>query len=154
MIFREALVTDIPQLFEVRYSVRENVLSDPGLVTGQAVRDYLTRDGKGWVVEEAGLVAGFGIVGLAQKSVWALFVRPEYESRGLGSRLLQIMLDWYFGQTRETVWLSTGAGTRAEEFYRRAGWQETGRLPKGEIRFEMTYHQWQHRPGQPAGSSL
>ncbi len=36
------------------------------------------------------------------------------------------MLDWYFGQTPETLWLSTSPGTRAERFYRTAGWQEAG----------------------------
>ena len=33
-IFREALIADIPQITIVRNSVKENMLSDPGLVTG------------------------------------------------------------------------------------------------------------------------
>jgi hypothetical protein len=55
------------------------------------------------------------------------------------------MLDWYFSKTEKTVWLSTAPGTRAEGFYRTAGWKETGLHGKNEIRFEMTYQDWLHR---------
>ena len=54
------------------------------------------------------------------------------------------MMDWYFSKTEATVWLSTAAGTRAEKFYRKAGWTETGTHGKGEIKFEMTVEAW-HR---------
>jgi hypothetical protein len=54
------------------------------------------------------------------------------------------MMDWYFDQTGETCWLSTSPGTRAEGFYRRAGWEETGTYGKGEIKFEMTAVRWHH----------
>jgi hypothetical protein len=52
------------------------------------------------------------------------------------------MLDWYFNQKKETVWLGTGPDTRAETFYRKAGWKERGKRPNGEIKFEMTYADW------------
>jgi len=48
------------------------------------------------------------------------------------------MMNWYFNQTTETVWLSTSPGTRAETFYRQQGWNETGVYGKVEIKFEMT----------------
>jgi hypothetical protein len=40
------------------------------------------------------------------------------------------------------VWLSTSPGTRAEEFYRKAGWRENGIYGKREIKFEMTKQEW------------
>ena len=52
------------------------------------------------------------------------------------------MLNWFFEQTKNTVWLGTSPGTRAENFYRRAGWVEVGTHGKGEIKFEMTYSNW------------
>jgi len=52
------------------------------------------------------------------------------------------MLNWYFGQTNQPVWLGTAPNTRAEKFYRRAGWIETGTHGKGEIKFEMTCVRW------------
>lgn len=52
------------------------------------------------------------------------------------------MLNWYFSQTQKKVWLSTAPNTRAEVFYRKAGWKETGKYGKGEIKFEMKYDEW------------
>lgn len=138
MLFREARLTDIPQLTRVRLSVQENRLSDPGRVTTHDYTDYLTQRGKGWVCEVAGEVVGFGIADLQGHSIWALFVQPAFAGQGIGKQLHDRLLDWYFAQTTEPIWLSTAPGTRAEEFYRRQGWQETGRMTSGEIRFEMT----------------
>jgi hypothetical protein len=52
------------------------------------------------------------------------------------------MLDWYFNQTTKNVWLGTSPKTRAETFYRKAGWIEIGTHGKNEIKFEMTYNNW------------
>ena len=52
------------------------------------------------------------------------------------------MLDWYFDQTKENVWLGTAPDTRAAAFYRMLGWKEVGTHGKGEIKFEMTYNYW------------
>ena len=52
-----------------------------------------------------------------------------------------MMLDWYFTQTKEIVWLGTAPHTRAESFYRKCGWKETGTHGK-EIKFEMCYEDW------------
>jgi GNAT superfamily N-acetyltransferase len=142
MLFREATLADIPALFEVRYAVTENVLRNRALVTAENTADYLTRRGKGWLCEVAGQVVGFAIADLEDHSIWALFVRPEFVGSGIGKQLHHLMLTWYFAQTSETVWLSTAPGTRAEEFYRRHSWQETGRTSSGEVRFEMTVGEW------------
>lgn len=142
MIIRTAQPEDIPQIQRVRNSVKENTLSDPGLVTDKDCADYLFVRGKGWVCEKDGRVIGFSIADLQDHNIWALFLLPEYEGIGIGRQLHDTMLDWYFTQTNATVWLSTAPGTRAERFYRKAGWTETGIHGKGEIRFEMRADQW------------
>ena len=142
MLFREAQLTDIPQLTVVRLSVQENRLSNPGLVTEQDYISYLAQRGKGWVCEVEGAIVGFGIADLLGHSIWALFVQPEFAGLGVGKQLHELMLDWYFAQSSEPIWLSTSPGTRAEEFYRRQGWQDTGLTKSGEIRFEMTVGEW------------
>jgi GNAT superfamily N-acetyltransferase len=145
MYFREAQVTDIPQLSNVRLSVQENRLSNPALVTVQDYQNYLTERGKGWVCEVDGIIVGFGIADILSHSIWALFVQPEFAGKGIGKELHELMLAWYFAQTSETVWLSTAPGTRAEQFYRRQGWQDTGRTKSGEVRFEMTAGEWRRQ---------
>lgn len=141
MIFRTATIADIPQIQIVRHTVKENMLSDPALVTDQDCASYLTERGKGWVCEIDGRIVGFAIADLQDHNIWALFLRPEYEGQGIGRALHQLMLDWYFGQTKEAVWLSTTPGTRAERFYRKAGWTDAGMYGK-EVKFEMTSAGW------------
>ena len=145
-MIRQALVSDISQIQQVRNSVKENMLSDPALVPDADVEDYILRRGRGWVWETEGKITGFSIVSVSDRNVWALFVEPGHEKKGIGRALHDCMMAWYFIQTNETIWLSTSPGTRAEGFYRRAGWQEAGLYGKGEVRFEMSFSQWQNRP--------
>jgi len=142
MIFREAGVGDIKNIQIVRNSVKENVLSDPSLVTDKDCENYLTIRGKGWVCDIDNAVIGFAIADLEENNIWALFLQPGYEGKGIGKKLHDIMLDWYFSKTKEKVWLGTAPDTRAEMFYRKCGWKEAGKHGKGEIKFEMTYDDW------------
>jgi GNAT superfamily N-acetyltransferase len=142
MIFREAGIPDIPQIQFVRHSVKENVLSDPGLVTDNDCADYLENRGKGWVCESNHEILGFAIADLKDSNIWALFVQPAFERQGIGKKLHDIMLDWFFSQTKSTCWLGTAPHTRAALFYKKSGWSETGKHGKGEIRFEMTHEEW------------
>lgn len=142
MIIREANTNDIGQIQIVRNSVHENMLSNPALVTDKEVEDYILNRGKGWVSVEGFLITGFAIVSVADNNVWALFVDPDFEAKGNGRKLHDMMMHWYFNQTDKTIWLSTSPGTRAEAFYRKAGWKATGIYGKGEIKFEMTHNNW------------
>ena len=142
MIFREATSADIDQMQVVRHSVKENVLSNPALVTDADVEDYITNRGKGWVCEVDGAVVGFAVADLQEHNIWALFVHPTHEKQGIGKTLHDLMLDWYFAHTTEAVWLGTSRGTRAEAFYRMKGWEEVGTHGKDEIKFRLTFQKW------------
>ena len=142
MNFREATVNDIPQIQVVRNLVKENVLSNPALVTDADCEEFLTRRGKGWVCEIDNEIAGFAIADLKEDNIWALFILPQHEGKGIGKKLHQLMLDWYFQQNKKSVWLGTSPNTRAEKFYTQAGWKAVGRRPNGEIRFELTVQEW------------
>lgn len=137
MIFREALISDIVGMHKVRVAVKENALSDPNLITPADYEEFITQRGKGWVCELDGTITGFAIVDLKENNVWALFVHPDHEQKGIGKQLHQLMLLWYFAQGKETIWLGTAPNTRAEFFYRKQGWKENGTHGKGEIKFEM-----------------
>jgi GNAT superfamily N-acetyltransferase len=112
------------------------------LVTKKSCEDYITRRGKGWVCEIENRIVGFSIVDLLDQNVWALFVHPEKEGIGIGRKLHDMMLDWYFTKTEQTIWLTTDINTRAEKFYRKAGWSEVERIGKSELKFQMTENQW------------
>lgn len=142
MTYREATKNDIPQIQIVRNSVKENQLSNPALVTDKDCEEFITIRGKGWVCEADNIIVGFSIADLQENNIWALFVHPDYEGKGIGRKLHALMLDWYFGQTQKTVWLGTAPGTRAEEFYKRKGWKVVGTHGKGETKFEMSFKNW------------
>jgi len=142
MNFREARIEDIPQIQIVRNSVKENMLSNPAMVTDKDCDDFITRRGKGWVCEIENRVVGFAIADLQENNIWALFIQPGFEGKGIGKKLHDDMLDWYFSQTKSTVWLGTSPNTRAELFYKKAGWKQTGIRANGEIKFEMTADTW------------
>lgn len=143
MNFREATIDDIPQIQIVRNSVKENMLSNPNLVTDEDCKTYLTERGKGWVCEIKNQIVGFAVVDKVENNIWALFVAPRYADQGIGKQLHNMMLNWYFQQTKTPVWLGTAPNTRAEKFYKLSGWKEIGTHGK-EIKFEMTFDQWQN----------
>ncbi len=143
MIYREAKIEDIKNIQFVRNAVKENTLSNPNLVTDKDCQEFLIDRGKGWVCEVDNNIVGFAIADLKDNNIWALFLLPEFEKQGIGQQLHNIMLDWYFAQTKKKVWLGTAFNTRAEKFYRKAGWVEVGMNGDEEIKFEMTYDFWQ-----------
>ena len=142
MIFREAEIKDISQIQVVRNAVKENMLPDPALVPDKDVEEYMTNRGRGWVCEVKGIVVGFAIVDLIDNNVWALFVHPDFERMGIGKKLHQIMMDWYFLQTQEKIWLGTDPDSLAYKFYKMQGWKEIGTHGEIEIKFEMCVADW------------
>ena len=143
MVFRHAETSDIKHMQLIRNAVKENVLSDPALVPDEAVEKYINQRGKGWVCLDLGIMAGFCIADLVNDNIWALFVLPGMEGKGIGRKLQTIMLDWYFNHDKSTVWLSTEKDSRAERFYRLTGWKEAGPYGKNEIKFTMSKENWQ-----------
>ena len=145
MIFRTAVKTDIPQIQVVRNAVKENRLSNPAFVSDSDVENFITQRGKGWVCEMDNTIVGFAIADLQDNNIWALFIHPDHEGKGIGKKLHSLMLDWYFSQGKENVWLGTSPDTRAEKFYRKAGWKENGMHGSKEVKFEMTAGEWKNR---------
>ena len=132
---RAATTADVPRLQEIRAAVRENRLTRPGAVTTD---DYLAVVSAGlcWVWADAGGVQGFAAghpSGGAE--VWALFVDPATEGRGVGSTLLAQITDVLWARGHRRLTLSTAANSRAERLYRAAGWSDVGVTAGGDVRF-------------------
>ena len=136
-MLRKARVGDVPAMNHLRLQVRENVLSDPCRITEAMTRQAITAEGRGWVWEENGEILGFSIARDADPSIWALFVLPGHEGRGIGGALHDAAVDWLWSRGAARIWLSTDPATRAERFYRDRGWRETAVLPSGEVRLEL-----------------
>ena len=141
MNFRQAIPEDIPQIQIVRNSVKENQLSNPNLIPDDLVEEFITKRGKGFVCEIDDKIVGFSIVNFVENNVWALFLLPDFEGKRIGKKLHQLMLDEYFSKTKETIWLSTEANSRAEIFYKKQGWKNAG-FHGNEVKFEMSFEDW------------
>jgi GNAT superfamily N-acetyltransferase len=136
-VLRLAIAGDIPGIQRVRHSVRENRLVS-AVVSDEDVRDAIERTGRGWVLESDGQVVAFAIGNASTGNLWALFVHPDHERRGHGRRLHDTAVDWLWSRGLRTLWLTTEPGTRAQQFYERAGWQLTGPADHGDLRYELS----------------
>lgn len=133
-MIRVATRADLPRISEIRLTVRENVLSRPDKIV-DAVQYLIDRDAF-WVFEDDGHIHGFSSADPRDGSIFALFMDPASEGRGIARALLDAACRHLTTAGHGRAWLSTDPGTRAERFYRHQGWRETGRTADGEIRFE------------------
>ena len=133
---RQATRADLDGIWRVRYAVVENTL-EPGRIEDDEVIAQLETTGRGWVMEEGGAIVAFAIGDASGANVWALFVDPRAEGRGHGSRLHDTMVEWLWTHGLTTLWLDTGAHTRARGFYERRGWRSTGPSGPGQVRLEL-----------------
>jgi GNAT superfamily N-acetyltransferase len=86
--------------------------------------------------EADGPVAGFAAGDARDGTIWALFVAPGHEGKGIGRALLRAACDTLRAAGYARASLSTDSGTRAERHYRADGWTVTGRNDKGELVFQ------------------
>ena len=110
---------------EIRAGVRENRLVSLNIGPDE-YRPYVA-DARCWVAEAGGAIQGFAALDADAASIWALFVDPAHEGRGLGRLLLDRLIAEARARGLPALSLETDAATRAESFYRKAGWEVVGR---------------------------
>ena len=120
-MIRRARPEDHARVTEIRNSVRENVLSDPSRVTIEMYKWFEQNPGV-WVWEEDGRILGFSAADTRDGTIWALFIDPDHEGRGIGRALLAKACDVLRGAGHRTATLGTEPASRADGFYRQAGW--------------------------------
>jgi phosphoribosylformimino-5-aminoimidazole carboxamide ribotide isomerase len=134
---------DIELLFEIRTSVAQNHQSRDELaklgVTPAAVGDALKAKSRAWIASVDETPAAFAMADSGEATVFAMFVRPEFENRGLG-RLLMAEAERFLFQNHRRIWLTTGTGRqiRANGFYKWLGWSATEVMDDGQTRYEKT----------------
>jgi GNAT superfamily N-acetyltransferase len=132
---RKAVAADIPHVMSLRAAVRENRPSGPNPVTGADVADFMLSD-EVWVWVEDSRILGFSAGDAQCGWIWALFVDPNHEGRGIGRALLQSAIGSLLRAGFDRATLTTDPGTRAARFYLTAGWIDAGTTDAGEIIFQ------------------
>lgn len=96
-------------------------------------RFFNSPDGNLWVATVAGEIVGFAAATKEADKNWLskLYVLQDFQSKGVGSQLLQAALDW-LGNERP-VWLSAAEyDVNAKKFYEQHGFKEVGPRPEQE----------------------
>lgn len=130
MEYREITAAEVPAILSVRTRTRENSytleeLRDLG-ITGDSVTKKLAKSFKGWLCTDAGQVVAFCMADRSTAELWVIAVLPQYEGRGIGSRLMSHAEDWLWSKGCTRAWLTTDVDTtlRAYGFYRHRGWTD------------------------------
>ncbi|WP_168173657.1 GNAT family N-acetyltransferase [Thalassospira sp. TSL5-1] len=141
MNIRPAIKSDVDAVFAIRLKVRENALSLAELtargITRGAWHGWFNEGYGIWVAQIGDDIAGFAIAVPKEATLWALFVDPDFEGRGVGSALLKVAEDWLFDQGCQEISLTTDANpnVRAHGFYERHGWTLTGDADDGQVEY-------------------
>lgn len=96
-ILRQAVRSDLPDLFRVRCAVSDNRRSSLNIPDDQII-EALESTGRGWVVELEGVIVAFAIGDALTGSIWELFVDPPHRGRGYGRRLYNTVVEWLWLQ--------------------------------------------------------
>ncbi len=136
---RPATLSDIPALFTIRTCVTENALDLEQLaelgITPETIAEAINHSPCAWIAEVDGAPVGFSMVDGEDACVFAAFVLPGFEGRGIG-RALMAQAEASLFADHAVIWLETAQASRASGFYRTLGWQVTQTLDDGDVRFE------------------
>lgn len=137
---RRTELGDIPELYRVRASSRQNAISeqqliDWGITPKSTAEGFVSGRFSGFVCESEGRVVGFCTGDNPTGEVLVLAVLPEHEGMGVGRSLLDRVVAELVRHTPKRLWLacSSDPNSRSHGFYRRCGWIDSGeRLENGD----------------------
>jgi uncharacterized protein YdeI (YjbR/CyaY-like superfamily)/N-acetylglutamate synthase-like GNAT family acetyltransferase len=137
VVIKEAKKSDIKEIFQVKYEAMKSSFGFLGIAeedlkeecfSENKYQKYLTK-----IKEEIYLVAKYqskliGVIAMDNAGMLKTFwVKPDYQNRGVGTQLLESILEIGFKKYSE-IKISTGDhdNNRAMKFYKKFGFKETG----------------------------
>lgn len=133
--FRPATPHDVPECIVLRGRTRQNAVSvqrlaAAGITAGSWAGDVASGVLPGFVCIDDGSIVGYCFGDRRSGEVVVLALLPSHEFRGIGRRLLAMMVDALVdaGHRRLVLGCSPDAATRSHGFYRHLGWVSTGTL--------------------------
>lgn len=135
LTIRPATPEDVPACVVLRGQTRQNAVSVERLAAaGITVESWAgeVRSGSlpGFVCMDDDSLAGYCFGDKASGEVVVLALLPAYEFRGIGRRLLGLLVQLLADSGHQRLFLgcSPDPGTRSHGFYRHLGWVSTGSL--------------------------
>lgn len=128
ILYEKLQTKHLPYFYEIRFSVKENLPHNHQI-------QYLTREnalsdinqGGGWIcrIDDNYVGCCFGVF-IPHALIGGLFVKPEYQSKGIGSALLELVTNWFSEKGVNEITLTTDIGSKAESFYKHKNWNDCG----------------------------
>lgn len=106
-------------------------------ITESAVANMIEQNQCAWVATLNDNVIGFSMILPDEGCLFAAFVLPEYEGRGIGRSLVELAEQELF-KHHETAWLETDKNSRAARFYMQLGWGKKKNINGTDIRLEKS----------------
>ena len=135
--FRPATPADIAACVDLRGKTRENAISAErlaavGITVASWANDVETGALPGFVCTDEDAIAGYCFGEVASGEVVVLALLPPYESRGIGRRLLGLVVKQLSAVGHKRLFLGCSADprTRSHGFYRHLGWSATGAIDR------------------------
>ena len=129
--------SDVAACIKVRASTTQNpfsieALSEAG-ITDASVARMLETTHRGWVAESDNEIIGFAMGDCSNCEFWVVAVLPDFEGRGVGKELTELVQKSLFtsGCSELWLWTSPEKSTRAFHLYTNLGWEDHG-ITKGE----------------------
>src|SRR5688500_1079066 len=137
LAFRSAIPADIAACVDLRGKTRENAasaerLAAVGITVASWADDVKTGALTGFVCTDEDAIAGYCFGDVASGEVVVLALLPAYESRGIGRRLLDLVVERLSAGGHQRLFLGCSAdpATRSHGFYRHLGWSSTGTIDR------------------------
>ncbi|MCU4674669.1 GNAT family N-acetyltransferase [Catenovulum sp. 2E275] len=134
-MIREAQLSDIPDFIRIRQQPSDNPLNPSKPIPLLCYQQYLTKYGKGWVYTDNNGICGYVIGSKKESTIWALFIAPEYQGKGIGKALLKTATNWLNENGIQKIYLSTAVNSKAEHFYQHLGWHRGIPLETGQVTY-------------------
>ncbi len=136
---RTAQISDIGSIFNVRTSIIENHLTREEMqqmgINESVIADMIDQSRCAWVATSNDKVIGFSMILQDEGCLFAAFVLPEYEGRGIGRSLVTLAEHELF-KHHEVAWLETDKNSRAAGFYMQLGWGNKNNINDTDFRLE------------------
>lgn len=151
-----AVPADAPECVRVRGMTRENAVPEDrlrahGITAESWAEDIRTGELPGWVARRGAQLVGYCFGAPKTGEVVVLALLPQEEGKGLGKRLLQLVIQDLSSQGHARLFLGCAhdPGVRSYGFYRHMGWESTGAVDRhGDEVLELHPQQIRIREGE------
>lgn len=130
----------IKEMYDIRFSVEENFVhlhQIKYLQRQQVIEDI--EQGGGWICKLGEEFVGYGLgIFAPNPMIGGLFVRPEFQGKGIGSTILIEIMDWFFNDDLSEIELTTDPSSNAVLFYEKHGWAKAGFDEFGQLVMKVT----------------